>query len=139
MNALSSKSAVIIGGGVMGLGTAFHLAEKGYKVTVLEKADDIATVSETKVPPWLKPKYKGGASMVVWKGLWDGTTLRDFVSLTIDVRITNNDVVATSDINIFTFIVTEVKSHRVEPRLRWPSFVEDPFCVIFYKKWICDG
>ena len=47
MNALSSKSAVIIGGGVMGLGTAFHLAEKGYKVTVLEKADDIATVSET--------------------------------------------------------------------------------------------
>ena len=51
MNALSRKSAVIIGGGVMGLGTAFHLAEKGYKVTVLEKADDIATVSETKVPP----------------------------------------------------------------------------------------
>ena len=51
MNALSRKSALIIGGGVMGLGTAFHLAEKGYKVTVLEKADDIATVSETKVPP----------------------------------------------------------------------------------------
>ena len=38
------KSATVIGGGVMGLGTAFHLAERGYKVKVLEKAPDIATV-----------------------------------------------------------------------------------------------
>ena len=45
MNAMTCKSVMIIGGGVMGLGTAFHLAEKGYKVTVLEKANDTATVS----------------------------------------------------------------------------------------------
>ena len=45
MNAMTYKSVIIIGGGVMGLGTAFHLAEKGYKVTVLEKANDTATVS----------------------------------------------------------------------------------------------
>ena len=38
------KSATVIGGGIMGLGTAFHLAERGYKVKVLEKAPDIATV-----------------------------------------------------------------------------------------------
>ena len=38
------KTATVIGGGVMGLGTAFHLAERGYKVRVLEKAPDIATV-----------------------------------------------------------------------------------------------
>ena len=29
----------------MGLGTAFHLAERGYDVTILEKADSVASVS----------------------------------------------------------------------------------------------
>ena len=43
-NERHEKSATVIGGGVMGLGTAFHLAERGYKVQVLEKAPDIATV-----------------------------------------------------------------------------------------------
>ena len=27
-----NKSVVVIGGGIMGLGTAFHLSERGYKV-----------------------------------------------------------------------------------------------------------
>ena len=39
------ESVVIIGAGVMGLTTALHLAERGYKVTVLEKADNVAMVS----------------------------------------------------------------------------------------------
>lgn len=39
------KSVVIIGAGVMGLGTAFHLAERGYKVTVLEKGDSVANAA----------------------------------------------------------------------------------------------
>ena len=50
MNAVTGRSVIVIGGGVMGLGTAFHLAEKGYKVTVLEKANDIATVSVPYIP-----------------------------------------------------------------------------------------
>ena len=36
---------VIVGAGVMGLGTAFHLAERGFDVTVLEKEDSVAKVS----------------------------------------------------------------------------------------------
>ena len=39
------KSVVIVGAGVMGLGTAFHLAERGFDVTVLEKEDSVAKVS----------------------------------------------------------------------------------------------
>jgi 2-polyprenyl-6-methoxyphenol hydroxylase-like FAD-dependent oxidoreductase len=35
---------VIIGAGVMGLTTALQLAERGYEVTILEKADRVATV-----------------------------------------------------------------------------------------------
>ena len=29
----------------MGLGSAFHLSERGYKVTLLEKQDDVAQVA----------------------------------------------------------------------------------------------
>ena len=36
---------MIIGAGVMGLTTALQLSERGYKVTVLEKADSVASVS----------------------------------------------------------------------------------------------
>jgi L-2-hydroxyglutarate oxidase LhgO len=36
---------VVIGGGVMGMGTAFLLSERGYKVTVLEEKPDVAQVS----------------------------------------------------------------------------------------------
>ena len=36
---------MIVGAGVMGLGTAFHLAERGFDVTVLEKEDSVAKVS----------------------------------------------------------------------------------------------
>ena len=39
------KSVVVIGAGLMGLGTALHLVERGHKVTVLDKASDVATVS----------------------------------------------------------------------------------------------
>ena len=28
---------MVVGGGIMGLGTAFHLSERGYRVTLLEK------------------------------------------------------------------------------------------------------
>ena len=38
------KSVVVIGAGIMGLGTAFKLAERGHKVTLVDKADQTATV-----------------------------------------------------------------------------------------------
>ena len=38
MNDLKSKSVAIIGGGVIGMSTAFHLAEKGVpEITVIDK------------------------------------------------------------------------------------------------------
>ena len=40
---------VVIGAGVMGLGTALHLAERGYNVTILEKEDSVASVSDPHV------------------------------------------------------------------------------------------
>jgi 2-polyprenyl-6-methoxyphenol hydroxylase-like FAD-dependent oxidoreductase len=45
INFQDSRSVLIIGAGVMGLTTALHLAERGYKVTVLEKADHVAKVT----------------------------------------------------------------------------------------------
>ena len=39
------KSVVVIGAGLMGLGTALHLAERGHQVTIVEKASEVATVS----------------------------------------------------------------------------------------------
>ena len=39
------NSVIIIGAGVMGLGTAFHLAQKGFDVTILEKENSVASVS----------------------------------------------------------------------------------------------
>ena len=39
------KSVVVVGGGIMGLGTAFHLSERGYRVTLLEKQKDVAKVA----------------------------------------------------------------------------------------------
>ena len=39
------KSVIVIGGGIMGLGTCLHLAERGYKVTLLEKQSDVAKVA----------------------------------------------------------------------------------------------
>ena len=36
-----SRKVVIIGAGVFGLSTALHLLEKGYKVTVLERASEV--------------------------------------------------------------------------------------------------
>ncbi len=38
---------VIVGGGIMGLGTAFHLSEKGYEVSVLEQQPDVAMVASS--------------------------------------------------------------------------------------------
>ena len=43
--AQSKKSVVVIGAGLMGLGTALHLAERGHQVTIVEKASEVATVS----------------------------------------------------------------------------------------------
>jgi len=40
-----NKSVVVVGGGIMGLGTAFHLSERGYRVTLLEKQKDVAKVA----------------------------------------------------------------------------------------------
>ena len=39
------KSVIVIGGGIMGLGTSLKLAERGYKVTLLEKQGDVAKVA----------------------------------------------------------------------------------------------
>ena len=39
------KSVIVVGGGIMGLGTCLHLAERGYKVTLLEKQSDVAKVA----------------------------------------------------------------------------------------------
>ena len=50
---------MIVGAGVMGLGTAFHLAERGFDVTVLEKEDSVAKVSNklySRMHKW--PKHK---------------------------------------------------------------------------------
>jgi len=41
----SKKSVIVIGGGIMGLGTSLQLAERGYKVTLLEKQSDVAKVA----------------------------------------------------------------------------------------------
>ena len=40
---------MIVGAGIMGLGTAFHLAEKGYDVTILEKEDSVASVRDRNI------------------------------------------------------------------------------------------
>ena len=51
---------MIVGAGVMGLGTAFHLAERGFDVTVLEKEDSVAKVSTlfySRMHKWLNYKY----------------------------------------------------------------------------------
>ena len=39
------KSVIVIGGGIMGLCNSFYLAERGYKVTLLEKQSDVAKVA----------------------------------------------------------------------------------------------
>ena len=39
------KSVIVIGGGIMGLCNSLHLAERGYKVTLLEKQSDVAKVA----------------------------------------------------------------------------------------------
>ena len=44
---LFQNTVIIVGAGVMGLGTAFHLAQKGYDVTILEKGNSVANVSWT--------------------------------------------------------------------------------------------
>ena len=44
------KSVLIVGGGIMGLGTAFHLAEKGHKVTIVERNNETASVCCLKDP-----------------------------------------------------------------------------------------
>ena len=41
----------MVGGGIMGLGTAFHLSERGYRVTLLEKQKDVAK-GDNYVPQW---------------------------------------------------------------------------------------
>ena len=43
-----SPSVVIVGGGVMGLGSALHLAEAGCTVTVLEREESVAKARHTK-------------------------------------------------------------------------------------------
>ncbi len=43
-NEKSKKNVVVIGAGIMGLGTAFNLANRGFHVTVLEKEPDVAQV-----------------------------------------------------------------------------------------------
>ena len=46
-NTESTKSVVVIGGGIMGLGSAWYLTQKGYKVTVLEKNAQVAMVASS--------------------------------------------------------------------------------------------
>ena len=36
------KSVVIVGAGLMGLGTALHLSDRGHKVTVIERSHQVA-------------------------------------------------------------------------------------------------
>ena len=44
-NTAKKKSVIVIGGGIMGLGTSLKLSERGYKVTLLEKQGDVAKVA----------------------------------------------------------------------------------------------
>ena len=46
-NSEPTKSVVVIGGGIMGLGSAWYLTQKGYKVTVLEKNAEVAMVASS--------------------------------------------------------------------------------------------
>ena len=39
------KSVIVIGGGIMSLGTSLQLVDRGYKVTLLEKQSDVAKVA----------------------------------------------------------------------------------------------
>ena len=41
----NKRSVIVVGGGIMGLGTSLKLAERGYKVTVLEKQPEVAKVA----------------------------------------------------------------------------------------------
>ena len=43
----NNKSVVVIGGGIMGLGSAWYLTKKGYKVTVLERQPEVAMVASS--------------------------------------------------------------------------------------------
>ena len=46
-NLEKNKSVVVIGGGIMGLGSAWYLTKKGYKVTVLERQPEVAMVASS--------------------------------------------------------------------------------------------
>ena len=46
-NLENNKSVVVIGGGIMGLGSAWYLTQKGYKVTVLERQPEVAMVASS--------------------------------------------------------------------------------------------
>ena len=41
----TNSSVLVIGGGIMGLGSAFHLAKDGLNVTIIEQNSEVAKVS----------------------------------------------------------------------------------------------
>ena len=45
----------IIGGGMMGLATAFFLAQKGHRITIFEKDSEIGGLSRTEI---ITPEFK---------------------------------------------------------------------------------
>ena len=60
-----TSHAVIIGGGIIGVASAWQLARHGYRVTILERREDVALetsfanggqISPSEVAPWSKPE-----------------------------------------------------------------------------------
>ena len=75
------KSVIVIGGGIMSLGTSLQLAERGYKVTLLEKQSDVAKVASyingamicpSMTATWASSHVRGLLRGVWWWSLWLG-------------------------------------------------------------------
>lgn len=74
------KSIVVIGGGVMGLGTAFHLAERGHDVTLVEQAKETASwasgvngslLAPSAMAGWADARVRGHGMRVTKEAIFD--------------------------------------------------------------------
>ncbi len=62
-DAPSNASVVVIGGGVMGLSTAFHLAEAGHKDVVVVEADQLGSGSTSKAAGGVRLQFSGAVNI----------------------------------------------------------------------------